>query len=92
MQSKFSALRLSDFCSTDADYREWEDDNQEVLTESNRGVDVYRHAKVESGTLGIYVDLLDCNDKPEAGLTILRHVGFPVSRLTAFQDVVAILG
>ena len=55
-------------------------------------MDVYRHAKVKSGTLGIYVDLLDYGNNSEAGLAILRHIGFPISRVTAFQDVVAILG
>jgi len=92
LHSKFSALRLLDFCKAAPDYREWEDDSEEVLTESIRGVDVYRHAKVKSGTLGVYVDLLDCGDSPEVGPSILKHVGFPVRRATTYSDVVAVLG
>ncbi len=90
--SKFSTLRLSALCPKADDYREWEDDGQEMLTESIRGVDVYRHAKVKSGTLGVYVDLLDCGDGPEVGLSILRNVGFPVSRATTYSDVLAVFG
>src|SRR2546423_14752287 len=90
--SKFSSLRLSTFCAAAADYREWEDDRQEVLTESVRGVDVYRHAQVESGTLGVCVDLLDYGDNPEIGLSVLRSVGLPLTRATIYSDVVAIFG
>jgi hypothetical protein len=90
--SQFSVLRLSDFCAADGDYREWEDDRQEVLTESIRGVGVYRHAQVDSGTLGVYVDLLDYGENLETGLALLRQVGFPVTRTTGFPEVVALLG
>src|ERR1051325_7066411 len=90
--SKFSSLKLSDFCAGASDYREWEDDRQEVLTESVRGVDVFRHAQVESGTLGICVDLLDYGDNPGIGLSILKNVGLPFTPATTYSEVVAIFG
>lgn len=90
--TKFSALKLADFCPGDPQYREWEDDGGELLVESIRGVDFARHALVESGVLDITIDLLDYGENPSAGVEVLKYIGFPVTRATAYPEVVALLG
>jgi|SRR5688500_7578985 len=88
--SEFAALRLKEFCAGDPLYSDEEDEHGDFIMESIRGINFGRHARVESGTLIIYVDLLD--HSTDAGPAILQRVGLPVTRRSTLVEVVEVLG
>jgi hypothetical protein len=88
--SEFAALRLKEFCAGDRLYIDEEDEHGDFIMESIRGIDFARHSRVESGTLIIYVDLLD--HSTDAGPAILQRVGLSVTRRSTLPGVVELLG
>jgi hypothetical protein len=87
---KFAALRLKKFCNGDSLYGDEEDEHGDYLVESIRGIQFFRHAQVESGTLIICIDLLD--HSTDAGPAILQQAGLPLTRRSSLSDAVELLG
>jgi hypothetical protein len=85
--SEFAALRLKEFCAGDRLYIDEEDEHGDFIMESIRGIDFARHSRVESGTLIIYVDLLDYST--DAGPAILQRVGLSVTRRSTLPGLLS---
>src|SRR5262245_62089474 len=88
--AEFGALRLKPFCKGDSLYADEDDEHGDLIVESIRGIEFSRHARAKSGTLLIYIDLLD--HSTDVGPAILLHLGLPLTRRSALPEVIELLG